>query len=194
MPTSVPQPHQHVPVGIRRGMMLEASHHARTATWRRRSGTHRCRRCSSGHMGGQRIPVSRRLIRNGVNEVLERTGLTDSEGQPLDFAPHDFRRNFITDAIRTGLPPHIAQVLAGHSDLNATMGYNAIYPADAIEAHRASIARRRPLRPSEEYRDSDERGVGRLPRPCSPGTARLRPDRRTFHHLQLPARIDALSP
>ncbi|MET7852905.1 site-specific integrase [Streptomyces avermitilis] len=102
--------------------------------------------------GGQRIPVSRQLIRNGVNEVLERTGLTDSEGQPLDFAPHDFRRNFITDAIRTDLPPHIAQVLAGHSDLNTTMGYNAIYPANAIEAHRASIARRRSLRPSEEYR------------------------------------------
>lgn len=28
----------------------------------------------------------------------------------------------------------------------------AIYPADAIEAHRAFIARRRTLRPSEEYR------------------------------------------
>ncbi|WP_256984615.1 integrase [Streptomyces sp. XY006] len=32
------------------------------------------------------------------------------------------------------------------------MGCNAIYPADAIEAHRAFIARRRSLRPSEEYR------------------------------------------
>ncbi|MGZ2362283.1 integrase [Streptomyces sp. 372A] len=32
------------------------------------------------------------------------------------------------------------------------MGYNAIYPADAIESHRAFIARRRMLRPSEEYR------------------------------------------
>ncbi|MET9695205.1 site-specific integrase [Streptomyces sp. NPDC006514] len=92
------------------------------------------------------------LIRKGLNEVLERTGLTDSAGQPLDFAPHDFRRIFITDAIRSGLPPHIAQVLAGHSDINTTMGYNAIYPADAIEAHRAFIARRRSLRPSEEYR------------------------------------------
>ncbi|MGW3495714.1 hypothetical protein [Streptomyces sp. NPDC001020] len=47
---------------------------------------------------------------------------------------------------RGGLPPHIAQVLAGHSDINTTMGYNA------IEAHRAFIARRRSLRPSEEYR------------------------------------------
>ncbi|MGY3064663.1 hypothetical protein ACVWZD_008985 [Streptomyces sp. TE3672] len=42
--------------------------------------------------------------------------------------------------------------LAGRSDINTTMGYNAIYPTDAIEAHRAFIARRRSLRPSEEYR------------------------------------------
>ncbi|MFJ5610620.1 integrase [Streptomyces sp. NPDC093221] len=32
------------------------------------------------------------------------------------------------------------------------MGHNAIYPRDAIEAHRAFIARRRAVRPSEEYR------------------------------------------
>ncbi|MFG2563550.1 integrase [Streptomyces sp. NPDC048496] len=32
------------------------------------------------------------------------------------------------------------------------MGYAAIYPADAIEAHRSFIARRRKIRPPEEYR------------------------------------------
>lgn len=32
------------------------------------------------------------------------------------------------------------------------MGCNAIYPADATEVHRAFTARRRSLRPSEEYR------------------------------------------
>ncbi|MEU7225120.1 site-specific integrase [Streptomyces chrestomyceticus] len=102
--------------------------------------------------GGQRTRVSQNLIRAGLNEVMERTGLTDAEGRPLDFTPHDFRRIFITDAIRSGLPPHIAQVIAGHGDINTTMGYNAIYPSDAIEAHRGFIARRRALRPSEEYR------------------------------------------
>ncbi|UKD50795.1 site-specific integrase (plasmid) [Amycolatopsis sp. FU40] len=102
--------------------------------------------------GGQRTAVSQPLIRKGISEVLERTGLTTADGNPLDFAPHDFRRLFITDAIRSGLPPHIAQILAGHSDINTTMGYNAIYPTDAIEAHRAFIARRRSLRPGEEYR------------------------------------------
>jgi hypothetical protein len=32
------------------------------------------------------------------------------------------------------------------------MGYKAIYPQEAISGHRAFIARRRSLRPSEEYR------------------------------------------
>jgi hypothetical protein len=97
------------------------------------------------HMTGE-------FLRACLNDVLEATGLTDASGLPLDFDPHDFRRIFITDAIRSGLPPHIAQVIAGHADINTTMGYNAIYPAEAIEAHRAFIARRRSLRPSEEYR------------------------------------------
>ncbi|MFJ5610621.1 tyrosine-type recombinase/integrase [Streptomyces sp. NPDC093221] len=58
--------------------------------------------------GGQDTPVSRQTIYTAINEVMARTGLTDSAGQPLDFSPHDFRRIFITDAIRSGLPPHIA--------------------------------------------------------------------------------------
>lgn len=33
------------------------------------------------------------------------------------------------------------------------MGYAAIYPEDVINHHRAFIARRRSLRPSEEYRE-----------------------------------------
>jgi integrase len=102
--------------------------------------------------GSQRLQMSQNHIRSSLNELLEASGMTDAAGQPLHFTPHDFRRIFITDAIRSGLPPHIAQVLAGHSNINTTMGYNAIYPADVIEAHRAFIARRRTLRPSEEYR------------------------------------------
>lgn len=64
---------------------------------------------------------------------------------------------FITDAILNGLPPHIAQVIAGHQDINVTLGYKAIYPEEAIAFHLAFLARRRSLRPSEEYRaPSDE--------------------------------------
>jgi hypothetical protein len=52
----------------------------------------------------------------------------------------------------SGLPPHIAQVIAGHRDINVTMGYKAVYPDEAIQAHLAFLARRRSLRPGEEYR------------------------------------------
>ena len=63
---------------------------------------------------------------------------------------------FITDAVMNGLPPHIAQVIAGHRDINVTMGYKAVYPDEAIQAHLAFLARRRALRPSEEYRTPTE--------------------------------------
>ncbi|MFF3271665.1 tyrosine-type recombinase/integrase [Streptomyces chrestomyceticus] len=92
------------------------------------------------------------FIRRALNDTLADSGLTDNSGNPLKFHPHDFRRIFITDAILNGLPPHIAQVIAGHGSINTTMGYAAIYPAQAIEAHRAFIARRRALRPADEYR------------------------------------------
>src|SRR5690348_16228086 len=52
----------------------------------------------------------------------------------------------------SGLPPHIAQIIAGHRDINVTLGYKAVYPDEAIQAHQAFLARRRALRPSEEYR------------------------------------------
>ncbi|WP_460060701.1 integrase [Streptomyces sp. YKOK-I1] len=52
-----------------------------------------------------------------------------------------------------GLPPHIAQILAGHDGISTIMRDQAIYPLEAIEAHRAFIARNRATRPSEEYRN-----------------------------------------
>jgi Phage integrase family len=87
-----------------------------------------------------------------LDEAVAHTGLTDAAGQPLRFAPHDFRRMFITDSVLNGLPPHIAQVIAGHRDIGVTMRYKAVYPDEAITAHLAFLARRRALRPTEEYR------------------------------------------
>ena len=96
------------------------------------------------------IPISG--IRDLLSDALARTALTDTTGRPLEFAPHDFRRIFTTEAIMNGMPPHIAQLLLGHKDINTTMGYKAVYPEEAINGHRAFIARRRGLRPGEEYR------------------------------------------
>ncbi|MBB5937661.1 tyrosine-type recombinase/integrase [Streptomyces zagrosensis] len=93
-----------------------------------------------------------KTVRTMLDQALIDTGLTDAAGEPLRYTPHDFRRLFITDAILNGLPLHIAQVIAGHQDINVTLGYKAAYPEEAIQAHMAFLARRRSLRPSEGYR------------------------------------------
>lgn len=106
--------------------------------------------------GTEKRPITDGTIRRLLKKALTAAGLTDQHGQPLVFTPHDFRRIFVTDAIMQGLPPHIAQVICGHSDINVTMGYKAVYPYEAIQAHRAFLDRRRATRPSEEYRTPTE--------------------------------------
>jgi integrase len=93
-----------------------------------------------------------------LDEALDHTGLTDpGTGEPLHFTPHDFRRMFITDVVLNGLPPHIAQVIAGHRDIGVTMGYKAVYPDEATH-------RRHPT-----HLDSDSAG----PRPRPEGAAQI---------------------
>ncbi|MEV0342557.1 tyrosine-type recombinase/integrase [Nocardia sp. NPDC050713] len=104
------------------------------------------------HGGIETSPISSTAIRAAIREILTDTDLLDTDGQPLYFVPHDLRRIFATEAILNGMPPHIAQILLGHKDINTTMGYKAVYPDEAINGHRAFIARRRALRPHEEYR------------------------------------------
>jgi integrase len=102
--------------------------------------------------GVEHRAITAHCIRDWIASGLEGTGVTDAAGQTLRFTPHDFRRMFITDAVLHGMPPHIAQLIAGHRDINTTMGYKAVYPEEVINGHRAFIARRRSLRPSAEYR------------------------------------------
>ena len=103
-------------------------------------------------IGAENRAIPAATIRKILTSALARTGLTGPAGAPLHYTPHDFRRMFLTDAIINGLPPHIAQVIAGHRDINVTLGYKAVYPDEAIQAHLAFLARRRALRPTEEYR------------------------------------------
>src|SRR6516225_213899 len=97
-------------------------------------------------------PVSETALRGYLDHALAAIGVTTASGTPLRYTFHDFRRLFITDAIMHGMPPHIAQLVAGHRDINVTLGYKAVYPEEAIIGHRAFIARRRGQRPAAEYR------------------------------------------
>jgi hypothetical protein len=104
-------------------------------------------------IGSENRPIASGSVGKLLSLALAHTGLIDPVTErPLHYTPHDFRRMFITDAILNGLPPHIAQIIAGHRDINVTLGYKAIYPEEAIQAHLAFLSRRRSLRPSEEYR------------------------------------------
>jgi hypothetical protein len=96
--------------------------------------------------------VAETSLRKYLDHALASIGVIDASGRQLRYTFHDFRRLFITDAIMHGMPPHIAQLVAGHRDINTTMGYKAVYPEEVINGHRAFIARRRALRPGEEYR------------------------------------------
>ena len=79
-------------------------------------------------VGPENRPIPAATIRKLLAAALARTGLTSPSGEPLHYTPHDFRRMFLTDAILNGLPPHIAQVIAGHRDINVTLGYKAALP------------------------------------------------------------------
>jgi Phage integrase family len=97
-------------------------------------------------------PVVQTSLRKYLDHALTSIGAKDASGSLLRYTFHDFRRIFITDAILHGMPPHIAQLVAGHRDINTTMGYKAVYPEEVIKGHREFIVRRRALRPAEEYR------------------------------------------
>ncbi|WP_413754275.1 site-specific integrase [Streptomyces sp. R-74717] len=102
--------------------------------------------------GTEDRPLTRRYIRECLAATSQSAQIT-AAGDPLEWRPYDFRRICVTDAIRSGLPPHIAAKICGHAALDTTMGYAAIYPEDVISHHRAFIARRRTEWPSEEYRE-----------------------------------------
>jgi integrase len=103
-------------------------------------------------IGLENRPITSTSIRGLLRDALASSGITGTDGEPLHFQPHDFRRLFTTDAILNGMPPHIAQLILGHTDINTTMGYKTAYPEEAIRGHRTFIAQRRSARPSEEYR------------------------------------------
>ena len=66
-------------------------------------GLPRC--CSSDRFGADSRRICDSTIRNMLSAALAGTGLTDhSDGSPLHYSSHDFRRIFITDAIMSGLP------------------------------------------------------------------------------------------
>ena len=105
-------------------------------------------------IGNERRAFTPSAIRKLLINALAATGLTDANGDPLHFQPHDFRRIFVTDAIMNGLPPHIAQVICKYQDHRHDHGLQSRSTQPKRSRPTAAfIARRREQdRPSEEYR------------------------------------------
>ena len=72
----------------------------------------------------------------------------------LKFTPHDFRRNFITELVNSGLPIHIGAALLGHLNIQTTRGYVAVFDEDVIRHYQEHLEQRRQVRPEGEYRDT----------------------------------------
>lgn len=102
---------------------------------------------------GQRNEV---MTRGAVGCMLDRVCAQIAETDPrfvgLKFAPHDFRRLFATDLVNAGLPIHIGAALLGHLNLETTRGYVAVFDDDVVRHYQSHLARRRGMRPDEEYR------------------------------------------
>jgi integrase len=110
------------------------------------------RTAGKGIKGSTRA-MTKKYVHAILKETCRRANLTGPDGEVVQFTPHDFRRIFATDALASGMPPHIIAKLMGHESLATTQQYMAIYPEEVIHSHRAFIAHRRALpERRDEYR------------------------------------------
>ncbi|NYE71884.1 tyrosine-type recombinase/integrase [Microlunatus parietis] len=91
-------------------------------------------------------------VGNMLTRVCTQLAETDLRFDGVKFAPHDFRRLFATDLVNNGLPIHIGAALLGHLNLETTRGYVAIFEEEVVRHYQSHLARRRSMRPLEEYR------------------------------------------
>ena len=116
------------------------------------SGTRRCRCCSSA-------ACAQKTARSPPRPSAScSTSPWPAPGSPTPPASRSGSRPTISAGCSsptrscTGCRRTSPSSSAGHRDINTTMGYKAVYPEEVINGHRAFIARRRALRPSQEYR------------------------------------------
>lgn len=107
--------------------------------------------CQLREAGRSRV-ASYGTVRAWLAELANSIDLKDTDGSPLHFTPHDFRRMFITDIVNAGFPIHLAAKLVGHNSIEVTRSYTAVYQKDVFDAYNRFIEHRRASRPSAEYR------------------------------------------
>jgi hypothetical protein len=63
---------------------------------------------------------------------------------------------FATELVNNGLPIHIGAALLGHLSVQTTRGYVAVFAEDVTRHYQDFLARRREMRPHEEYRPATD--------------------------------------
>lgn len=94
--------------------------------------------------------LSHSTVRTYLRHAVLVAGIGD---ETTKLTPHDFRRMFATDALRSGLPVHILSKVMGHLNISTTQGYAAVFDDDIARHFREFVDRRRALRPTEDYRE-----------------------------------------
>ena len=116
-------------------------------------------------IGSENRAFTPSAIRKLLINALAATGLTGAAGDPLMFSPHDFRRIFVTDAIMSGLPPHIAQVICGPQEHRYHDRIQGRLPRRGDRGP-PGVHRPPPRHPAQRgIPYSHRRRMGRLPRP-----------------------------
>lgn len=101
---------------------------------------------------GQRVEVmTESAVRELLRRLCRRLGTEHPQFAGEHFSPHDFRRLFATELVNAGLPIHIGAALLGHLNLQTTRGYVAVFNEEVVRHYQAHLARRRAMRPAEEY-------------------------------------------
>jgi integrase len=109
------------------------------------------------HSTGQvRGVMSPKLIATLIRTASEQVAVGRPQFHGVTFTPHDFRRLFATDLVNNGLPIHIGAALLGHASLQTTRGYVAVFDEDVVRHYQLHLARRRQLRPDDEYHKETE--------------------------------------
>jgi site-specific recombinase XerD len=106
--------------------------------------------------GTLRSVFSTTWVLSTLRRVCTEVAVAHPEFAGIRFTPHDFRRIFATELVNNGLPIHIGAALLGHTSLQTTRGYVAVFDDDVVRHYQKFLDHRRQLRPAEEYRPATD--------------------------------------
>lgn len=108
------------------------------------------------NIGQRREAVSPGAVTNRLRRLCNEIGRQHRGFATAHFSPQDFRRLLATELVNNGPPIHIGAALLGHPRIETTRGYVAVFQEDVVRHYQAHLARRRALRPVEEYRPTTD--------------------------------------